>query len=168
MSRKPTTTEAPKTEASPAASISPDALQALFDSMAELKATVAKYEAEANAVNSAMTDGPKLSTAGKSDRQLKNEIQCVRAFSKAGIKDAKPHQNVFSYRRWVEKGYVPLEGSKAVKVFNLRLFHVSQVRKLTADEVKAAKEQSKAAVERHEGRGKGTATVVPIILNDLA
>lgn len=60
-------------------------------------------------------------------------------------------------RKWAAKGSRPKEGSKSVKVANLRLFHVSQVRKLTADEVKAIKDQQTAAIKRHEG-GK----VIPI------
>jgi hypothetical protein len=70
----------------------------------------------------------------------------------------KPHVNILTFNKWAEKGYRPIEGSKSLKVKNLRLFHVSQVRKLTADEVKAAKDQSADAVARHDKAAK----VIPI------
>jgi hypothetical protein len=95
----------------------------------------------------------KMSIAGKSEQSIKNEIQTVRAFKRAGISDAKPHVNVFTFNKWASQGFRPKEGSKSVRVANLRLFHVSQVRKLTAEERAAMTEQSAAAVKRHEKSG---------------
>jgi len=99
----------------------------------------------------------KLSMAGKSEKSLKNEIQTVRAFQKAGFKDIRPHINVLTFNKWIERGYRPVEGSKSLKINNLRLFHVSQCRPITADEKAATKEQQQAAVKRHD-----KSKVVPI------
>jgi hypothetical protein len=93
---------------------------------------------------------------GKSERSIKNEIAVVKAFAEAGFKDAKPHVNIFTFRKWMERGYRPVEGSKSLKISNLRLFHVSQVRKITSEEKAAMQAQSDAAVARN------TAKVVPI------
>jgi hypothetical protein len=142
------------------ANITPEALQAMFDSMAELKATVAKYQAEAEVATKAMTDKPaKISVSGKTDAQIKGEIATVRAFKKAGYGVVKPREDVRSFRLWALAGYRPKEGSKAVKVGQFRLFHKDQVRKLTSEEKAATKEQSEAAVARHT---KGKATVTPL------
>jgi hypothetical protein len=46
-------------------------------------------------------------------------------------------------------GLRPMEGSKSLRVGNLRLFHKSQLRPLTMEEKQAAKAQSEAAVARH-------------------
>jgi hypothetical protein len=59
--------------------------------------------------------------------------------------------NVLTFNLWLAKGFKPLEGSKAVRVQNLRLWHESQVRPLSAAEVKAAKEQLAAVKLRREG-----------------
>ena len=108
----------------------------------------------------------KMAIPGKSEQSIKNEIQTVRAFKRAGINDAKPHVNVFTFNKWASQGFRPKEGSKSVRVANLRLFHVSQVRKLTAEERKALQQQSADAVARHEQASKPGSTakakVVPI------
>jgi hypothetical protein len=100
----------------------------------------------------------KMAIAGKSEQSLKNEIQTVRAFKRAGISDAKPHVNVFTFNKWASQGFRPKEGSRSVRVANLRLFHVSQVRKLTAEERKALQQQSADAVVRHEQASKPAST----------
>ncbi len=74
--------------------------------------------------------------SGKSEQSLRNEKLAKTAFKKIGINDAEPHVNVFTFGKWVEKGFRPIEGTKAVKVKNLRLFHVSQVRPLTEKDEK--------------------------------
>jgi hypothetical protein len=98
---------------------------------------------------------------GKTERSIQNEIKCVKAFKRAGFKDAVPHVNVKSFRRWAADGFRPLEGSKSVKVGNLRLFHVSQVRALTVEEKAAMQEQSDAAVARYEA-AQTVSNVTPI------
>jgi hypothetical protein len=103
----------------------------------------------------------KMAIAGKTERAIANEIAAVRAFHRAGFKDAKPHVNILTFNKWAEKGYRPIEGSKSLKVKNLRLFHISQVRKLTADEVKANNAQSADAVARHDKAAKSD-KVIPI------
>jgi hypothetical protein len=94
--------------------------------------------------------------AGKTEKAIKNEIQTVRAFKRIGI-NATPHVDTFTFNIWISKGMRPKEGSKSVRVNNLRLFHKSQCRPITKDELKAMKEQQTAAIKRHEG-GK----VIPI------
>jgi hypothetical protein len=98
-----------------------------------------------------------MSVTGKTQKQVQNELQAVRAFKKLGI-TAKPHIDTFTFNIWVSKGYRPKEGSKSVRVNNLRLFHESQVRKLTAQDQKALKEQKSAS----EARKAKSAKVVPI------
>jgi hypothetical protein len=99
---------------------------------------------------------PRLSVAGKSDRSIRTEIAVVRAFAKAGFGKVIPHQNVKTFNRWVAEGRRPIEGTKSLKVANLRLFHVSQTRPISKDELKAVKEQQSEAIKRH------TAKVTPL------
>jgi hypothetical protein len=140
------------TTASPTASITPEALKALFDSMAELKATVAKYQAEATA---ALAKPAKMSVAGKSEQSIKNDLSAVRAFRKAGFGTLVPHTDIMTFNKWIELGFRPKEGTKAVKVQNLRLFCKAQCRPITTADKKAIAEQK----AKHEGR-KGK--VIPI------
>ena len=82
----------------------------------------------------------------------------VRAFKKAGYGVVIPRINVKTFRRWVEEdGRRPVEGSKSLKVKNLRLFHISQTRSLEAEELEAIKEQKSASVARQEA-----SKVIPI------
>jgi hypothetical protein len=87
--------------------------------------------------------------SGKSERSMANEVAVVRAFRKAGFGNVTPHVDVMTFNRWASKGFRPKEGTKSLKIKNLRLFHKSQVRPLTSEEKQAAKEQSEAAVARH-------------------
>ena len=101
----------------------------------------------------------KVSMAGKTDAQIKGEIATAQAFKKAGYGVVKPREDVRSFRLWALAGYRPKEGTKAVKVGQFRLFHQSQVRKLTSEEKAATKEQQQAAVARHDkAKGKGNVT----------
>jgi hypothetical protein len=93
----------------------------------------------------------KMTVAGKTEQAIKNEIQTVRAFKKIGIK-ATPHVDTFTFNKWISMGYRPKEGSKSVRVNNLRLFHKSQCRPITPDELKAMKEQQTAAIKRHDAK----------------
>jgi hypothetical protein len=131
--------------ANPVPTLTPEKLAELINEVTALRAAVAKAETT------------KLSVAGKSEQSIKNEIAAVRAFKRLGI-TAKPNFDTFTFNRWISKGMRPKEGSKSVRVANLRLFHVSQCRKLTADELAAQTEQPKAAEAR---KGKGP-KVVPI------
>jgi hypothetical protein len=147
---KPTDTNTTQA-ASPAASITPEALQAMFDSVKELKATVARYQAEAEAVIKA-EKAPAATTKSAS-----NDLAAVRAFKKAGFGVLTPRAQIKTFNRWVEAGFRPIEGSKAVKVANLRLFCQAQCRPITSADKKALAEQK----AKFEAR-KGSATVVPI------
>ena len=151
MARK-TTPETPKAPATQAANppvtfdMNDPAFQAIVAQA--VAARLAAIEAQKPA---------KISMAGKTEKAIKNEIQTVRAFKRIGI-NATPHVDTFTFNIWISKGMRPKEGSKSVRVNNLRLFHKSQCRPITKDELKAMKEQQTAAIKRHEGN----ATVVPI------
>ena len=88
---------------------------------------------------------------GRSDRSMLNEIAVVKAFKKAGFGNVKPHEDVRTFNRWMAAGYRPIEGSKSLKIKNLRLFHKSQCRPITAEEKQAMQEQSDAALARVKG-----------------
>jgi len=99
----------------------------------------------------------KISIAGKTEQQIKNEIATVRAFKKIGI-NATPHVDTFTFNKWIAKGMRPKEGAKSIRVNQLRLFHKSQCRPISPEEMKAMKEQSQAAVARHEQASKPAST----------
>jgi hypothetical protein len=87
---------------------------------------------------------------GKSSKSAQNEWKTIRAFKKLGV-TAKPRIDTFTFNIWLSKGFRPKEGSKSVRVNNLRLFHISQCRQLTADElqaIKAEKDKMVAANKR--------------------
>jgi hypothetical protein len=142
-------TTKPTDTTKPAASISPEALQALLDNMAELKSTVAKYQSEAAAVVSAMGNG-------KSSKSAENEAKTIKAFAKAGFGKVVPRVDVKTFNLWKADGLRPKEGTKALKINNLRLFHRSQLRPMTAAELKAEKERPAAAAKHQSGK------VIPI------
>jgi hypothetical protein len=154
MARSPktTTTDTTKVETqavNPPVTLTPPALQAVIAEATRQSALKAEMQA-------ALVAKPSTIINGKSERSIKNEIAVVKAFAKAGFKDAKPHVNIFTFRKWMERGYRPVEGSKSLKISNLRLFHVSQVRKITSEEKAAMQAQSDAAVARNMGK------VIPI------
>lgn len=107
-------------------------------------------EAVALAMASKKADNKPAAMAAKTDRSLQNQIKTVKAFKKAGFGDVKPHEDVLTYNRWMSKGFKVIEGSKSLKVGNLRLFHKSQVRALSLEEKQAMQAQSDAAVARHD------------------
>ncbi len=117
--------------------LSPEALQAVI------------AEAVAIAMGQKKADGKAAAMAGKSERSLQNEIAVVKAFKKAGFGDVRPHIDVKTFNRWVAEGLRPIEGSKSLKIKNLRLFHRTQCRTFTLEEKAELKAQSDAAVERH-------------------
>ena len=139
MVRK-TTPETPKASATQAANppvtfdVNDPAFQAIVAQA--VAARLAAIEAEKPA---------KMSIAGKSEQAIKNEIQTVQAFKRIGVK-ATPHVDTFTFNKWISLGYRPKEGSKSVRVNNLRLFHKSQCRPITAEEKQAMKEQQTAAI----------------------
>ena len=130
---------------------SPEALAAIVEAVQQ--ALVAK------AGNKPVKAGMPLD--GKSERSIKNEIAVVRAFKKAGFGNVKPHIDVKTFNRWMAEGMRPVEGSKSLKVKNLRLFHVSQVRLLTSEEKAEAQAKSDAAVADYDA-AKARENVVPI------
>ncbi len=86
-------------------------------------------------------------------------MACIKAFKKRLGIIVKPKVDVKTFNLWVAEGVRPKEGEHAVKVANLRLFHVSQCRKLTPEEAKAFKAK---AAEQAAKRASKSATVVPI------
>jgi uncharacterized protein YqgV (UPF0045/DUF77 family) len=96
-------------------------------SKSDLAAMIAKAVAAAlsNGVKEAKPVANTL-VDGKTERQLQLVVQANRAFKKAGFKDAVAHENVKTFNRWMAEGRKVKAGERAIKVKNLRLFHVSQ------------------------------------------
>jgi hypothetical protein len=136
-----TTTKAPIK--SRPVSFSPEELQRVIAEAVAAATAQAKAEfAEALAAKPSAANG-------KSQTSMHNEIAVVKAFRKAGFGTVVPHEDVKTFNRWVAAGYRPIEGSKSLKIKNLRLFHKSQCRPITAEQKQAMQEQSDAAVGRH-------------------
>jgi hypothetical protein len=117
----------------------------------QMNKAVAAAVADAVAKQKTKVDAAVAAMSVKSDRAIKNELQTIRAFKKIGV-NATPHVDTFTFNIWASKGFRPKEGTKAVRVNNLRLFHKSQCRPITAEEVKEMKEQQIAAIKRYEGK----------------
>jgi hypothetical protein len=111
----------------------------------------------------AMAARPAKSSDGKSERSLRNELATVRAFKKKLGIVVKPREDVKSFRLWALDGYRPVEGSKAVRVGSLRLFHKSQVRKLSADEKARLVADQKAAIDRRVAAEKAKVLQLPTV-----
>ena len=126
-----------------------------------LQAVIAQAVAAALAQSKAKPSASATKLDGKSERSIKNEIAVVRAFKKAGFGNVTPHVDVMTFNRWVAAGFRPIEGTKSTKVKNLRLFHKTQVRSITAEEKSALAESQKAAIERHAAKSEGN--VVPMV-----
>ena len=92
---------------------------------------------------------------GKSDTAQNNDWLAQKAFAKAGCKDAQPRVNIKTYNLWLAEGRKVKEGEHAVKVKNLRLFHISQTEPASAETVASNKAKIDAAAARK-------AKVVPI------
>jgi hypothetical protein len=88
-------------------------------------------------------------TAGKGERSMQNEFAVVKAFKRAGFGSVKPHEDVKTFNKWVAAGFRPKEGTKSLKIKNLRLFHKSQVRPITAAEKAELAKANEAAAARH-------------------
>ena len=69
----------------------------------------------------------KLTDAEKAVFAAKNDAECITAFAAKGIQDVKPRENVLTYRKWFEKGFLVRKGEKATYVGRFPLFHSSQV-----------------------------------------
>jgi hypothetical protein len=89
---------------------------------------------------------------GRSAKSLENEIKTRKAFAKAGFGKVEPHEDVKTFNLWLAAGYRPVEGSKSLKINNLRLFHRSQVRPLTSEEKQAKQAELDAAVARNKAK----------------
>jgi len=62
------------------------------------------------------------------------EALAVKAFRKAGYGEIKPRIDVKTYNLWLAEGFKVKPVEHGVKVQQLRLFHRSQCRELTAEE----------------------------------
>src|SRR2546430_17030410 len=104
-------------------------------------------QAAMRAMQAAKTPAP---TNGGSNRSQENEKKTIAAFKRAGFGLVTPNVDVFTFRRWVDRGFRPVAGSKSVKVSNLRLFCRAQVRELTPEEkaTAASPQPTKAAAKR--------------------
>jgi len=154
----------------PPVTFSPEKLAELLNMLSDQKAELAAIKASMVESNKRKLDAtagkpaPTMSVAGKTDKAIANEILTVKLFKKQGFSNVVPHVNVKTFNRWMAEGRRPIEGSKSIKVNNLRLFHVTQTREVTAAEKKANAAQQAAAVARHDKAAK-TAKVVPINAN---
>lgn len=92
--------------------------------------------------------------AGKSERSVQNEIAAVRAFKKAGYGDVKPREDVKTYSRWLADGRKVKPGEKAIKVKNLRLFHIKQTEAISAEEKADAVASMQEAIRKHNEKAK--------------
>jgi hypothetical protein len=89
------------------------------------------------------------------------EAMTIAAFAKRGFHNVTPKVDVFTKWKWAEQGMVPVEGQKAIRAKALSLFHVSQVRKATSEELAAyfgGVEERKA-----ERQGKPTPAKLPTV-----
>ncbi|MBD4236239.1 hypothetical protein GUH38_02775, partial [Xanthomonas citri pv. citri] len=84
-------------------SFTPEALQVV------IAQAIAEHEAKKAAVK-------------KGETTDKYTALCISAFKRAGFKaeDIKPRENVLTFNKWLEKGFRPKEGEKAVAVKGLR------------------------------------------------
>jgi hypothetical protein len=89
---------------------------------------------------------------GKSDSSARNVMATIRAFKKAGFGIVTPNVDVLTFNRWIAQGYRPMEGSKSVKVANLRLFCRQQVRALTAAEKAETQAKADEAVDANKAK----------------
>jgi hypothetical protein len=153
---KTPTPEATTNAANPPVTFSAEELQRVIAqaTAAAVAEATASLKAEMQAALAAKT--PAINGSGKSDQSRKNELATIKAFKAKGFGVVTPNVDVFTFRRWVDQGFRPVEGSKSVKVSNLRLFHRSQVRQLSVEEIQAMQAQSDAAVARR------MADVIPI------
>lgn len=154
--------------AMPAATFSPEALSKLLNELTAQRQELAALKEQMIQDNKRKMDtiakAPTASMAGKTDRSLRNQIDTVKAFKKAGFGNVTPHVDVLTFNKWMAQGLRPIPGSKSLRVANLRLFHRSQCEPVTAEQKAANKAQQKAAVARHDkaAKAKGTATIHPI------
>jgi hypothetical protein len=89
---------------------------------------------------------------GKASKSAENEWAAIKAFQKAGFGKVVPNVDVFTFNRWISQGFRPVEGSKAVKVNNLRLFCAKQVRPLTPEEKQAMQAEIDQAVASNKAK----------------
>jgi hypothetical protein len=125
--------------ASPAVTLTPEALQAVIN-----QAVAEAIEAQKRKI-----DATVAKSNGQSSQSNANAMAAIKAFKKAGFGLVKPHEDVKTFNKWAELGLRPKEGSKAVRVKNLRLFHKSQCRPITSAEKAELVKQKKAAIARH-------------------
>jgi hypothetical protein len=141
----------------PAVSFSPEALSKLLNELTAQRAELAELKAGLIEANKRKLNkiAPVAIAGSKTDKAVENELLCIKLFKKAGFQNVIPHQNVKTFNLWTAENRRPIEGSKSIKVNNLRLFHVTQTREVTSAEVKANKKQMADAVTRHEGKANG-------------
>lgn len=138
---KSASTETPKADANPMPTLTPEALASLLGQLTEQGEEIKRLQAALTA----KPEPAKLSVAGKTTKQVSNEIAVVRAFKREGYGVVIPHENVRTFNRWVAAGRRPIEGSHSVRAGGLRLFHLSQTRPLQKGEAKdmAAKAEAR-------------------------
>jgi len=79
----------------------------------------------------------------------------VKAFKRAGYGEVTPRVDTKTYNLWVEAGRRVKPGEHAIKVKQLRLFHVSQTEEISKQEQAAILEKKAAKTD------SGTASKLP-------
>jgi hypothetical protein len=110
-------------------------------------------EAIAQAVAAAQAE--KADKPSASNKSAQNEWRAKKAFAKKGL-DAKPHENILTFAKWLALGRRVKEGERAVAIGALRLFHISQTREATEAELVDAKAKALEAANRKASK------VIPI------
>jgi len=152
MAKTPTRTETPA-EARPVTFSIEELNKVVADAVAQ---ALAVQKADMEVAMAALTAKSTTAANGRSERSLQNEILVVKAFKKQGFGLVKPHVDVKTYNKWLAEGLKVKEGEHSSKVKNLRLFHRSQCRPISAEERAELQVKNDEAMARHK------ATVVPI------
>jgi hypothetical protein len=89
---------------------------------------------------------------GRSEQSLRNEDACIRAFARAGFGNVTPHVDVLTFNKWLDQGYRVKKGEQSVAVKSLRLFHKSQVEKVSAEELAQLRAKQKETFDQHQAK----------------
>ena len=69
----------------------------------------------------------KSNVSAKQNRSLTFQVKTANVFQAAGFADAKPNENVLTYKRWLAAGFRVKKGEKSHRVNGVPMFHKSQV-----------------------------------------
>jgi hypothetical protein len=116
-------------------------------SLAELNRIVGEQTLAALAKQRAEFEASVQAANASAKERVDYDALCIRAFKKAGFGDVKPRADVLTYNKWIEAGFKVKPGETAIRVKQLRLFHISQCVKMTKAEAAEAKKALEAKAE---------------------